>query len=582
MRRWLLFSPLLVLGLAPPAGAQRAGPVLHEPVAADPREDVAMGLALDGDLPAALQTPRGLVAAPDPARAVGAGESPYSPKARNDDQGFRPDRDTSRPDLLPYDDPFRPSTAPFKRLSAFDAVDADYTLKVRDAGVAPLAVSALPSPDPSEELFYGDMVVELTPGRKVRIPSVGAASRVLHARAGVGTEDVPIRLSRDGAENWFVEGDTTAKVRLVMELAAPRATFGGDFGNPSWAQLPAVAPLPPAVERAATEVAARLGVSRAQAPRDVVAKLVGYFRSFVESEAPPTSSRDIYLDLALSRKGVCRHRAFAFLVTAAHLRLPTRMITNEAHAWVEVHDGRLWRRLDLGGAGRMLRDPGSRNVPYEAPPDPFAWPQGSTRGEDLGERTRHAKDAPFSGPGGALGGADAGAGSPNGPRRPDGRSPNGLPDTLDPNGTGAPGTGAPGDPRSTSGGGGARGSGGVPGRGALSGASGVGGAGGAVAPDDRPASTVTLAIAESDARRGAPMRIRGEVRADGEACGFVTVDVVLRSTAGELVIGQLATDGRGAYDGSIVLPSSVPLGDYELSARTFGDAKCGRSRGGAR
>lgn len=561
MRKWLLLVPVLAVAFAPPSAIAQRGAVLHEPVPPDAREDVAMGLALDGDIPAALQTPRGLVAAPDPARPVGAGESPYSPQARNDDQSFRPDRDTRRPDVLPYDDPFSPSTAPFKRLNAFDAIDADYTLGVRDSGTSVMPVSAMPAADPSEELFYADMVVELAPGRKVRIPSVGPGARVLRARAGVGTEDVPVRLFRDGAENWFVEGDTSVKARLVMELAAPRAGFGGDFGNPSWAQLPPVAPLPPAVERSAAEVAAKLGVSRAQPPREAVAKLVGYFRGFVESEDPPTSSKDIYLDLALSRKGVCRHRAFAFLVTAQHLRLPTRMITNEAHAWVEVHDGRLWRRLDLGGAGRMLRDPSSKNVPYESPPDPFAWPQGSTRGEDLGDRSRHAASSPLTPPGAGSAGASSAAPSGSSKRETPGAaspSPSGSGGALDPN---APPNGARTGATGATGGYGMSGS-------------------GRSAPDDRPPSTVTLTLAGSDARRGAPLRIRGDVRADGEPCSHVTVDVVLRSSAGgELVIGQLATDAAGAYDGSLVLPSTVPLGDYDLQARTFGDAKCGVSAG---
>jgi hypothetical protein len=41
-------------------------------------------------------------------------------------------------------------------------------------------------------------------------------------------------------------------------------------------------------------------------------------------------------------------------------------------------------------------------------------------------------------------------------------------------------------------------------------------------------------------------------------------------------VGTLATDERGNYDGSLVLPSSVPLGDYDAVARTFGDTRCGR------
>ena len=50
--------------------------------------------------------------------------------------------------------------------------------------------------------------------------------------------------------------------------------------------------------------------------------------------------------------------------------------------------------------------------------------------------------------------------------------------------------------------------------------------------------------------------------------------------AGELAglgpVGVLATDERGNFDGALVLPASVPLGDYEAHARTLGDARCGR------
>lgn len=534
--------------------------MLHEPIPPDPREDVALSVALDGDLPAAIHTPRGLVPAPDPAKPVGPGESPYSPNARGDvpEQAFHPDRNTRRPDVLPYDDPFSPSTAPFKRMSAFDSVDASYTLSIRSPHTSPLPVSAQPAPDGGEELFYGDMVVDLTAGTKVRIPSVGPGARVLRARAGIGTEDVRVTLFRDGADNWFVSSDRTAKARLVMEIAIPRAAFGGDFGNPSWAELGAVPALPPNAERAAAEVAAKIGVSKRLSPRDDVTKLVTYFRGFSESEEPPSSSRDIYLDLALSKKGVCRHRAFAFLVTALYVGLPTRMVLNEAHAWVEVHDGRLWRRIDLGGAGRMLHDPLSQNVPYEAPADPFAWPQGATRGDDLADRARRP-----SGPGGPNG---ASSGGPNGqarsPSGPPSASPSASSSLFDP--TAPPGGNPTGRAPGAS-------SGGASG-GFLSSGGGQGGA-----PDERPASQLTMTLAGGEAHRGAPLRVRGKVAADGEACGHVSVEVFLRSrTAGDIPIGVIATDDGGAYDGALVLPVTVPLGDYDVAARTLGDARCGR------
>ena len=66
---------------------------------------------------------------------------------------------------------------------------------------------------------------------------------------------------------------------------------------------------------------------------------------------------------------------------------------------------------------------------------------------------------------------------------------------------------------------------------------------------------------------------------DGEPCGHVAVEIVLRSrTHGDIPVGILATDERGSYDGALVLPTTVPLGDYEAHARTLGDARCGRGQ----
>jgi uncharacterized membrane protein YgcG len=565
VRAPILVVPLLVLALTPPAIAQRpfAGPVLHEPIPPDPREDVALSVSLEGDLPAAINTPRGLVSAPDPARPFGTGDAPYSPAPKGDAPGstFRPDRNTSRPDALPYDDPFSPSTAPFKRLAAYDTVDANYTLSVRDSHATPLAVSPSPPPEASDEHFYADMVVDLAAGRKVRIPSVGPGARVLRARAGIQTQDVKFTLYKDGAENWFIEGDATTRARLVMEISVPRATFGGDFGNPTRAELRAVPPLPPNVQTAAAQVAQKIGVTPRTAPREVVTKLVTYFRAFQDSEEPPTGRGDIYLDLALQQKGVCRHRSFAFLVTALYLGIPTRMISNEAHAWVEVDDGHMWRRIDLGGAGRTLHDPLSSNVPYEPPPDPWSWPQGSTRGDDLADRARRASGGQNTPPPAPTASTTSSASAQDPTHAAGASSASGV-----------------------SSGGMSGGSGGA--SDSFGSGSGTGTSGGMSTnlrpvtmpgPDDRPTSIVTMTLGGSDAHRGAPLQVRGQVASDGEPCGHVAVEILLRSrTQGDIPVGVLATDERGNYDGALVLPASVPLGDYEAHARTLGDARCGR------
>ena len=67
------------------------------------------------------------------------------------------------------------------------------------------------------------------------------------------------------------------------------------------------------------------------------------------------------------QKGVCRHRAFAFLVTALGLGIPARMVANEAHAWVEVRGETGWQRIDLGGAAAAIEEDVSEPAPAYAP-----------------------------------------------------------------------------------------------------------------------------------------------------------------------------------------------------------------------
>src|SRR5262249_46269600 len=156
-----------------------------------------------------------------------------------------------------------------------------------------------------------DITVDLVPNEPVRIPTVGPDSRLLRMHVNPET---PVTVVRDGADNWFVRGTTRQRVRLVVELAIARAAFGSDFADVDWSALEAYRDPPRHRDAEFQEVAQAIGISRAMRPRDVVRKMVEYFRSFVPSDEPPKGRNDIYLDLALSKKGVCRHRAFAFLV----------------------------------------------------------------------------------------------------------------------------------------------------------------------------------------------------------------------------------------------------------------------------
>jgi hypothetical protein len=502
-----------------PAAAHSPGPIVHEPIPPDAREDLAMHVALAGELPGALETRSGVVSAPDPTKAPSANETAYGGSASKDNS-YTPDRDTRRPELSAYDDPFTPSTAPFKRMQAFDAVGPDYKLRVSDEHPIPIAVSGTTAP--GDDVFYANMVVDVTPGRGARIPSVGPGSRIVRATLTSGGDEVNLRIARDGAENWFLEAPgarASFKGRLVMELAIARAAFGGPMADVGWERVPSVPALPPNVEKDAAQVRAAIGVNHDVRPRVAVAKLVNYFRSFEDTDQPLAGKGSVYLDLALSKKGVCRHRSFAFLVTALSLGIPTRFVMNDAHAWVEVSDGLIWKRIDLGGAGHMASQPRNEAaVPaYEAQADVFPWPKSGERGEDM------INDA-----------------------RAEGTSParTGLPA---PSGSSDPGTA----PR--------RGNDGE---------------------REKSDKAVTLTVTDAEPHRGQPLHVSGEVRSEGQPCAHAAVTVWLRQakTLEMTQLGTLATGEDGTFAGSVVVPSGVTLGPYDVVARTASDEGCGAGR----
>jgi len=495
-----------------------------------------MHVTLDADLPAALATPGGAVAAPDPRRPPAATDPTYGDGRQ--DEVFAPDRDTRRPpDVAGYDEPFTPSTAPFKRVSAFDAVSADEHLYVRNERPTKLPLSGRP-PQPDEEAFYADLVVDLSPGGRVRIPSVAPGARIVTARLGVGATSLAFRVFHDGADNWSLSADAipgATRARLVMEVAAPRAAFGGEASNPAWGDLPLVPPLPDNVAREARTVRDIIGVDRGMHPREALARLVDYFRAFADSDDPPGGHGSVYLDLATSKKGVCRHRAFAFLITAQSLGIPTRLVENEAHAWVEVHDGARWKRIDLGGAGRFAPsdDRTAWQGPAETPPpDPYAWPGGGRRGQDMVAEARTRTT-------GAAG-------------------------SFDPPGAGG---GGPGAVTATANGGASASQTAVPRLGA------------APEPTSDVTATVSVEVLDpgrvgaaarvADAYRGRSLHLRGEARRQGEPCAQAPVEVSLfDSKAGKtVVLGSLATDAAGAFAGTAVVPVGTPVGDYEVIAK---------------
>jgi hypothetical protein len=531
-----IIGALAVLGALGASGIADAQSVeLHEFIPLDPKEDLRFSATtIDGGLPAAIDTPSGVATAPDlsappPDRTV-LRRDPAPDK-------YVPDRDTSKPSLSLHGDPFSPSIAPFQRLHAYDTVSNDLSLGVRRPAL--VAVPVGEALRPGDESFYADLSLEVG-SQPVRIPTVGPGTRVMRA---VATPPVSFTIVADGAENHFVRSTDTGPVRLVLQLAIARASFGAAFvAHPGW-QLPAADRPPAALAPAYERVASAMGLRRSDPPAEALEKLVGYFRSFVASPDMPTGESNIYLDLALSKKGVCRHRSYAFFVTALYYGFQVRMVTSDVHAWVEVFDGQIWHRIDLGGAADVVEDNTPTDRPaHSPPPDPYEWPANQAGAQDVIDRRRAQGSTGSNSTGGASSAASGmSSAAPSGSVP----SPPAASSTLPPapSGASAPAYPSPGSP------------------GALTG------------------TEVRLRALGRDARRGAPLRIQGDASTDGTPCAHLRVDVWLRSprTPAPASAGSLTTNERGELDGTVVVPVDLPLGDYEILLTTPGDTRCGAS-----
>ncbi|WP_428262315.1 transglutaminase domain-containing protein [Haliangium sp.] len=459
-----------------------------------------------------------------------------------------PDSGTGSDDTLQYVTVFNPSVLPFKRMSALDAVRPDYTLYSAGAGVMrDLPVGGAPSPD--RDLFWGELMIELTPGRDVAIPSVAPDMRIMSYEVEPRTV---LTFSKDAGDNYFVrsdENDARGRYRLRFMADASALYFAPRL--PSNIPVHEVArrappglfqPVPENLRGAVREVHSRLGISPDTPVRRAVNKLVSYFRAF-EPGPLKRQSGDLYRDLVYSQRGVCRHRSFAFMVTANGLGLPTRYVVNEAHAWVEVWVPESdWMRIDLGGAAlRMVVDNAEDKSLYQPRgEDPFAKPDvyqnnyTQLEGDIQGLSDDQRAEARQRGAG--TGGTESF--SPD-PASGDGGGGSGSDLEI------APGSELP-----------------------------------EVAPevmDNKQPTQLVLTQVDREGFRGESIAVAGRLSSAGEGVGGQRVDIYLAPVgaagAGATLVGRTVSEPDGGFSAYVQIPSELAPQDYEVYVTTPGDSR---------
>ena len=302
---------------------------------------------------------------------------------------LRPDRHTANYGQPLYQIIFSPTVAPYKRTEVFDRVARDGSLQVADPRLTPVLVGQ-PHQDPTRQRFAAVFVLaQARADHLYPIASVAPDMTPDHVR--VVPPRLHVRFFKDGADNFYMKlivsrgtRPMTNPVTVTVRFSAPAAYFGGALPVTMTARSSDRLSLPRFFRKAAARVVRHIGIKPSGRLDRIISKLVLYFRSF--SIGPLTRHLgNAYLDIALSQRGVCRHRAYAFVITALGVGLHARYVTNETHAFVEVRLPRVgWRRIDLGGAVPTLHRRGQHAVVHHVPgPDPLRWPARSQSAADV-------------------------------------------------------------------------------------------------------------------------------------------------------------------------------------------------------
>lgn len=456
------------------------------------------------------------------------------------------DDKTDRVDELNYFSSFDPSVIPLKRGVAQNKVildaSGDYAFTVSSSRNTRVNVDPAPK-RADEDSFWGTFLISAIPNTPTPIPSVSPDQRILKVLTEPAVE---VRVVRDQADNHYLTTSHRGLVRVNILLAAPQYYFDGDFNEGvDWSDLPKtfVTPMPERAHAAAGRVLRTLGVSRQQTPKEALLKLIAHFRGF-EGKPFPDELRgaDVYESIALNSIGVCRHRSFAFVMTASALGIPSRYVYNEAHAFVEIYwPGQGWRRVDLGGAAedvlmrageqqQRVHDGGTK----DSLPQPPAYTQEIKRMAD--------KEAKANAAAAKNGGASSEAAQNNASSAPN--NPANSADPNDPSNT---------DPQD---------------------------ANASTLPeveDPRRASTLTLRVRATSVLRGQDLNMSGQLGTSSGGLGVRQVRVVLvpvgASSAqdGARLLGQVVTDAQGRFSLLARIPKDLPIGRWAIKAVFDGD-----------
>jgi protocatechuate 3,4-dioxygenase beta subunit len=226
------------------------------------------------------------------------------------------------------------------------------------------------------------MGITVTESSYTMIPSVSPDAEIIDYDSNA--TGVTIQFFKDGADNYYVQSNQEAIIDLRYRMGTNGSYFNREISDDlTLDDMPEEVIIPITGESEVKENVKEFlqyrhdngtianeplywlwpenGIPETNLAL-IINNLTWYFSAFIEGDGDvpdPEPPWDIYQSICINGIGACRHRSFGFFVTALALGSPTRYVSNEAHAFVEVYvpeDNETfstshWKRINLGGTG---------------------------------------------------------------------------------------------------------------------------------------------------------------------------------------------------------------------------------------
>ena len=245
---------------------------------------------------------------------------------------------------------FDPPVGSWKRVQVLDDIrwkNGEFVFQTAGSPLKPIEAS---TNDPQKKHFHAKYILELQAGRPAPIPTPAAETEWITYQS---EPDATLTFYKDASDNYYIQSDRSRhfEIHAFFQTPTDLNPYQSPIGlKPNGSGLPGI----PAQQIA--EVISKSPAAQLIRKSEPIPWLLRYFREFMPGDLSrnPVSHIDTLKLILNEKKGICRHRAFAFALLARHLGYRVRIVMNEVHAFIEMERDGHWFPLELGGAASSI------------------------------------------------------------------------------------------------------------------------------------------------------------------------------------------------------------------------------------